>query len=202
MSRALTIADRLAKYSAPAADGCIEWTGTRTYDGYGLIKIKIGARHYGRGAHRIAYIEAHGTIPQGMHVHHCCYNRACINPAHLELRTLRRNIMDQGSQSLARLNTAKTHCPRGHPYDDENTGTSNYGGARRRRCRACGREYARVAARRHRERLCPKAGTCIAAHCIHCGRMCHSHPNEIPECAPTKCVVRDRQSPAASEATQ
>lgn len=43
------------------------------------------------------------------------------------------------------VNRAKTHCPYGHPYDEENTYRPPSGG---RFCRACGRE----AQRRWRQR--------------------------------------------------
>lgn len=37
------------------------------------------------------------------------------------------------------VNKAKHHCPKGHPYDEENT----YHSAGRRHCRACSKKYQR-----------------------------------------------------------
>ena len=56
------------------------------------------------------------------------------------------NVLDQvrhGTHVQAR----KTHCPRNHPYDEQNTYRNNQG---RRECRACHREA--QAARRARRR--------------------------------------------------
>jgi hypothetical protein len=45
---------------------------------------------HGRGdgrnvlAHRLAYEQEIGPIPEGMHIHHTCGQRLCINPEHME----------------------------------------------------------------------------------------------------------------------
>lgn len=49
------------------------------------------------GAHRVAYIEAHGlslSDIKGMLVLHSCDNRKCINPEHLSLGTYKDNYQD------------------------------------------------------------------------------------------------------------
>lgn len=108
---------------------CIEWTGNIASNGYGRVKVK-GKSHY---AHRLAYERAFGPIPPGAHIDHLCRNRACVNPEHLEAVDLVTNIM-RGEGVMAQ-NSRKTHCPQGHPYDDENTMLLNG----RRHCRECGR---------------------------------------------------------------
>lgn len=36
-------------------------------------------------AHRLAYEDAFGSIPEGFDVHHTCETKLCVNPEHLEL---------------------------------------------------------------------------------------------------------------------
>lgn len=82
------------------------------------------------GAHRVAYEEIMGPVPEGLELDHLCRTRSCVNPSHLEPVTHREN-MNRGDVATRR----KTHCPKGHPYDEENTGI--YNGYRN--CRACAR---------------------------------------------------------------
>src|SRR5690606_32209362 len=58
-------------------DDCWEWQGP-IYDGYGRFCRK-GQKWQ---AHRLAWVLAHGPIPDGMLVLHKneCHNRACCNP--------------------------------------------------------------------------------------------------------------------------
>lgn len=73
-------------------------------------------------------------VPDGMQLDHLCRRRNCCQPAHLEPVTASENTNRQGHQ-----NRAKTHCPRGHPYDEANTYRNPSG---RRLCRQCARDRA------------------------------------------------------------
>ena len=74
---------------------CIEWEGGRIPDGYG--QRYIDGRPY--LAHRWAWMEANGPIPEGMCVCHHCDNPPCINPQHLFLGTQRDNVHDMFNKS-------------------------------------------------------------------------------------------------------
>jgi HNH endonuclease len=109
--------------------GCHEWTRGKLNTGYGVFY------YMGRlqTTHRLAWKLAYGEIPKGFDVHHTCRNKACVNLAHLQLVTEADHIRLDGL--AAAVNAAKTHCPRGHPYDEANTCRHNG----KRYCRACAR---------------------------------------------------------------
>ena len=114
---------------------CWLWLGAHKSDGYG--ELIIGSRTDGTrkvaSAPRFAYEILVGPIPEGLEPDHLCRNPGCVNPAHLEIVTHHENTLrgDAGKH-----NSVKTHCPKGHPYDENNT--SIYHG--HRSCKACHRE--------------------------------------------------------------
>lgn len=61
-------------------DGCWEWLGSKTSNGYGQVAIK---REIFK-AHRVVYEWLVGTIPRGLEIDHLCRNRSCVRPDHLE----------------------------------------------------------------------------------------------------------------------
>jgi hypothetical protein len=75
----------LAGYPDKPTDGCWEWTGNRTGDGYGRLAGRQGL------AHRLSYEYHLGPIPDGLEIDHLCRNRGCGNPAHMEAVTHRVN---------------------------------------------------------------------------------------------------------------
>lgn len=90
---------------------CIQWQGKYFANGYGRIGYKM--------AHRIAYTEQVGEIPEGLQIDHLCRNRGCVNVEHLEPVTIAVNVM-RGVSPHA-LNARKTHCLNGHEFTEENT---------------------------------------------------------------------------------
>lgn len=118
---------------------CWLWTGALWGGGYGLFSVRIRqGRYRSVPAHRWAYEHVVGPIPDGMDIDHLCRNRRCVNPAHLEPVTRRENIL-RGVSQVA-LHAAATHCPAGHPYNEQNTWVSKAG---HRQCRICDRERKR-----------------------------------------------------------
>ncbi len=94
-------------------------------------------------AHRWAYEQANGPIPEGLTLDHLCRNRACVEVTHLEPVTNRVNIL-RGIGATA-LNARKARCKRGHRFTPENIYTRENGG---RNCRQCKRARDRSRARR------------------------------------------------------
>jgi hypothetical protein len=110
--------------------GCWLWIGATNTSGYGHLSVKSP---HGRIAHRFIFIILRGKIEQGIHLDHLCRTSICVNPLHLEPVTpaenARRGIRNQYS--------AKTHCPKGHPYSGENLRTYIKKGKTYRQCRTC-----------------------------------------------------------------
>jgi hypothetical protein len=107
--------------------GCWRWTGALTSAGYG--HVNVGGGKY-RMAHVLIYEEVLGPIPDGLELDHLCRNHACVRPDHLEAVTHLENVR-RGRAGWPEA--ARTRCPRGHAYDEDNT--KYYRGMRY--CRAC-----------------------------------------------------------------
>lgn len=125
------------------ADGCWLWQGAKTKAGYGLKHIRRpDGGSQSTTAHRAAWLALVGPIPEGLQVDHLCRVRACVNPAHLEPVTPRENLLRADGLLASQL--ARTHCPHGHPYDEENTYPSyKRGGKPHRVCKTCRRKQMR-----------------------------------------------------------
>ncbi|QIS38651.1 HNH endonuclease [Clavibacter capsici] len=63
-------------------EACWIWRGATT-NGYGIFRNESS----NEVAHRVAYGWVYGPIPDGAEVDHMCFNRGCVNPAHLRLLT-------------------------------------------------------------------------------------------------------------------
>ncbi len=128
--------NRLLAYSKSLPNGCRVWTGRIAPSGYAVVWHE-GKQDY---AHRVSYEVNVGPIPEGLDIDHRCHNpalcrggktcphRACVEPSHLQPATRGANLLRGYS-----VNRAKTKCPHGHRYDEDNTRI--YRGMRY--CKAC-----------------------------------------------------------------
>lgn len=100
-------------------NGCWIWHGKISTAGRAIFKVNARTVF----VHRWAYEHYRGPIPDGLVLDHLCKKHSCVNPYHLEAVTV-----------LENNKRARTHCFKGHPYDDKNTILRKDG---RRLCRIC-----------------------------------------------------------------
>ena len=62
-------------------EACWPWTASINHGGYGQFAIDT-KRHM--LAHRFAYEDLIGPVPDGLALDHLCRNRQCVNPWHLD----------------------------------------------------------------------------------------------------------------------
>lgn len=117
---------------------CWLWQGRTNNDGYGRLNVSKRQQVY---AHRYAYANIYGPIPDGFFVCHHCDNPRCVRPDHLFLGTNQDNVNDMVRKGRHWAPPRKTHCPKGHAYTPENTEIRKNG---QQRCRICAREEAKA----------------------------------------------------------
>lgn len=91
-------AERLALKTARSQNGCLEWTGALSGDGYGMTTWN--RKRY--GVHRLAWELVKGPIPNGKVVCHRCDNPKCVDVTHLFLGTQKENIRDAWAKGRGR----------------------------------------------------------------------------------------------------
>lgn len=104
---------RFAKSTTPGESGCIEWTGFKNRLGYGSVSWHSKTWM----AHRLMYAVHYGPHDPWLDVRHSCDNPGCVNIEHLSLGTRSDNMRDSVDRRRSK-NAKKTHCPRGHPYEE------------------------------------------------------------------------------------
>jgi len=130
-----TALDYLKARSTIIENGCWLFNGTIVV-GYGMAAIE-GKRIY---VHRLsAYIHFGLDLDSESLVCHkpiVCKHRNCWNPDHIYIGSYLSNELDK--QLDKTNNTAKTHCPEGHPLEGNNLIINKLsGGLQSRSCRQC-----------------------------------------------------------------
>jgi hypothetical protein len=124
----------------PELGPCWIWTAWKTDEGYGYFSV---GRQKAR-AHRFIYEREISPIPIGYEVDHLCINPSCVRPDHLEAVTVQIN-----HQRARQRYRGRTHCSRGHLYNEANTRIRLRNNRPARECRQCDL----IRAARHREKV-------------------------------------------------
>lgn len=133
---------------------CKIWPGKlESRTGYGRKKVAGKAWM----AHRWAYQEFYGDLSDDLVVDHLCFNRGCVEPAHLRQITLAENAArhkpDCGCSVCHPDRHASLVCSRGHDISHPEARTRPRTPTRRGECLICYRDRNRDRMREHRAAL-------------------------------------------------
>lgn len=163
---------------------CIEWTGAKDADGYGLVFIRHRDRYF---AHRLTYTQAKGPMSDELTIDHLCRNRACVNPEHLEAVAAGVNTLRGESPSAK--NARKQRCKCGREYVRVPGGD--------RRCKVCLAAVNKRYQQKHRARYATRrmrqyAENLASGRCVRCWQ-----PNDQqPRVQCSSCAAKDAKRAA------
>lgn len=98
---------------------CWEWIRSLDNKGYGYLEISKHNKTKKIFSHRYSYQAFVAIITSDMSIDHKCRNRKCCNPDHLRILSIKDNLLC--GNTIAAKNSTKTHCLRGHEFNEENT---------------------------------------------------------------------------------
>lgn len=146
-----------AKVKKMGESECWPWlAAVNKASGYGAFSI--GTKYL--SAHVYSFELNGGVIPDGYTLDHLCHtrdrecpgglciHRSCVNPLHLE--PVPRGINTLRGKTITAENKLKTHCPKGHEYNEANTIHEKRGSGSVRVCRTCHNAKQRKSAARRR----------------------------------------------------
>lgn len=93
-----------SKVNVVDAGNCWLWKRALR-NGYGNFCINRVSTY----AHRFAYEQTHGAIPDGMQILHRCNEKRCCNPAHLRVGTPAENTRDAYADGLICVRIGEEH---------------------------------------------------------------------------------------------
>lgn len=135
----------------PDLGRCWIWTGYINPYGYGEIAIDQRSVH----AHSWGHRRFVGPMPEGTEPDHLCRVRHCVRFDHLDPVTHAENCA-RGARGM------RMCCPKGHPFDAENTYYTKLGA---RVCKTCRREQANLRYQRRQESAGRVVGQRQQTHC-------------------------------------
>lgn len=116
-----------------SVDGCWEWVSLEggAHNWYPRVRQTKVMNLVCRLVYGERPSEAHQSL-------HSCDNKRCVRADHLRWGTQAENVQDMVDRNRGAWveRRKRTHCKRGHPYDEANTYMSSKG----RTCRTCRRE--------------------------------------------------------------
>jgi hypothetical protein len=98
------VAARILEEAGPLPSPCWVWQGSHSGAGRGGSYPRMSLDGSTVAVHRVMWTQVHGYIPPKKQIDHRCENRLCVNPAHLQMVTHRRN---QRFKSEQRISTAE-----------------------------------------------------------------------------------------------
>lgn len=108
---------RLLKRRLITSKGCWLWTGPTNGNGYGRISTTDGHK----GVHRVSMrLFKPDEYEETLDVLHSCDIPKCFNPTHLRCGDDSENTKDAVERGN-NYQASKTHCIRGHEYNEANT---------------------------------------------------------------------------------
>lgn len=84
-------------------DGCWRWTACLNGKGYGKIGVKVDGQERTMQAQRVAYLLAHGELPDDRNICHSCDHPECVRPDHLFPGTQVQNLDDMTEKGRRRF---------------------------------------------------------------------------------------------------
>lgn len=128
--------ERAKANSTINSSGCWIWNGLCATSGYGALRYRSKSVSLHR---QIFKLLVRQDLKAHEYVCHSCDKKRCWNPEHLWIGTNSDNQLD-AVRKKRHHETKKTHCPRGHEYDSENTlwvRRKSRAGRLGRHCKAC-----------------------------------------------------------------
>ena len=119
---------------------CWTWCAAKMKSGYGVFGIGARTTYL---AHRVSFMMFVGPINDGMEIDHVCHVRWCVNPSHLRPTTHKENSSRPLLGGVAKTNSSKTHCKRGHALTQSNL-LKGQAKESYRSCKACHRQRNRI----------------------------------------------------------